>query len=314
MYAFIHLRLEEKMLQIVLALVPVFALLMIGFFARRYGFPAEGFWAPAERFTYYLLFPALLINSLSQASLSGGESLRIVLAVLVLLVVVSGICLLLKKPLGVGFAAYTSFYQGSMRFNTFVALATTSALLSSAGLVVAAIIAAVMIPVLNILCVLVFASEKGLVSNLVPTLKALATNPLILACIAGVLLNQLGGLPATLSSTMGLLGQMALPLGLLSVGAALNLRALRSSGRVLYISSAIKLLLFPVIAWAVAYGFQLSELASQVLIIFAAMPTATSAYILARQLGGDAPLMAAVITAQTIFAMLTLPLVLSFVG
>ena len=107
---------------------------------------------------------------------------------------------------------------------------------------------------------------------------------------------------------------MALPLGLLSVGAALDLTALRSSGRVLYISSAIKLLLFPLIAWGVAYGLELSALASQVLIIFAAMPTATSAYILARQLGGDAPLMAAIITAQTLFAMLTIPLVLLFVG
>lgn len=302
------------MLQIISALVPIFALLMIGFLARRHGFPGEGFWAPAERFTYYLLFPALLVNSLSQASLSGGESVRIVLAVLVLLAIVSGICMLLKKRLEVEFATYTSFYQGSMRFNTFVALATTSALLSSAGLVVAAIIAAVMIPVLNILCVLVFSSEKGIGSNLLPTLKALVTNPLILACFAGVLVNQLGGLPSTISATLGLLGQMALPLGLLSVGAALNLNALRSSGRVLYVSSAIKLLLFPVIAWGVAYGFQLSELASQVLIIFAAMPTATSAYILARQLGGDAPVMAAIITAQTLFAMVTLPLVLSFVG
>lgn len=302
------------MLQIVLALVPVFALLMLGLFARRYGFPGEGFWAPAERLTYYLLFPALLINSLSQASLSGTESLQIVIAVLILLALASGICFLLKKPLGVGFAAYTSFYQGSMRFNTFVALATTSALLSAAGLVVAAIIAAVMIPVLNILCVLVFASDKGFFANLLPTLRALATNPLIVACFAGVLLNLLGGLPATFSATLGLLGQMALPLGLLSVGAALDLTALRSSGRVLYISSAIKLLLFPLIAWGVAYGLELSELASQVLIIFAAMPTATSAYILARQLGGDAPLMAAIITAQTLFAMLTIPLVLLFVG
>lgn len=300
------------MLQIILALVPVFALLMMGFFARRHGFPGEGFWAPAERLTYYLLFPALLINSLSQASLSGAESLRIVLAVLLLLALVSSLCFLLKKPLGGSFAAYTSFYQGSMRFNTFVALATTSALLSAAGLVVAAIIAAVMIPVLNILCVLVFASEKGLLANLLPTLKALATNPLILACFAGVLLNLLGGLPATLSAMLGLLGQMALPLGLLSVGAALDLSALRSSGRVLYISSAIKLLLFPLVAWGVAHVLQLSELASQVLIIFAAMPTASSAYILARQLGGDAPLMAAIITAQTLFAMLTIPLVLFF--
>lgn len=300
------------MLQIILALVPVFALLMMGFFARRHGFPGEGFWAPAERLTYYLLFPALLINSLSQASLSGAESLRIVLAVLLLLALVSSLCFLLKKPLGGSFAAYTSFYQGSMRFNTFVALATTSALLSAAGLVVAAIIAAVMIPVLNILCVLVFASEKGLLANLLPTLKALATNPLILACFAGVLLNLLGGLPATLSAMLGLLGQMALPLGLLSVGAALDLSALRSSGRVLYISSAIKLLLFPLVAWGVAHVLQLSELASQVLIIFAAMPTASSAYILARQLGGDAPLMAAIITAQTLFAMLTIPLVLLF--
>ena len=61
------------------------------------------------------------------------------------------------------------------------------------------------------------------------------------------------------------------------------------------------------LAWALG----LSGLLVQVAVLLAALPTATSAYILARQLGGDAPLMAGIISGQTLLAMVTIPLMLS---
>lgn len=274
---------------------------------RRFHFPSDDFWAPAEKLTYYFLFPALLIHNLSQASLSGQESLLLMLAVLLLLLIGSGLCYVVQYFIRLDNLAFTSFFQGSTRFNTFVALAVTSAQLGSAGLALAAVVAAVMIPVLNLFCVLVFARHSDKQPSWFGVLKTVFTNPLILASIAGVLVNLVGGLPSLIQPFFVLLSQMALPLGLLSVGAALNLAALRRSGKGMLFSILIKLMLFPVIAWLIGLLFGLSSMAATTLIIFATIPTATSAYILARQLGGDAPLMAAIITAQTLISMLSIP-------
>jgi predicted permease len=129
--------------------------------------------------------------------------------------------------------------------------------------------------------------------------------------MAGVLINLAGGLPEIMLPFFTLLAQMALPLGLLAVGAALNLSALRRSGKGMLYSIVVKLILFPLFAWLISWAIGLSPLAAATLIIFATIPTATSAYILARQLGGDAPLMASIITAQTLVSMLTIPIWLS---
>ncbi|TVQ72678.1 MAG: AEC family transporter, partial [Oceanospirillales bacterium] len=217
-------------------------------------------------------------------------------------------CYLVQRFIQLDNPTFTSFFQGSTRFNTFVALAVTSAQLGSAGLALAAVVAAVMIPVLNLMCVLVFAKHSDRQPSFLGVLKTLVTNPLILGSIAGVLINLAGGLPELMLPFFALLAQMALPLGLLAVGAALNLSALRRSGKGMVYSMLIKLLLFPLLAWLIAWSLGLSQLAAATLIIFSTIPTATSAYILARQLGGDAPLMASIITAQTLVSMLTIPI------
>lgn len=295
------------MLLVFSVLWPIFALLVSGALMRRFNFPGDGFWVPAEKLTYYGLFPALLIHSLSQASLSGDESIRLMLAVLLLLGLAAAACFLTQRFVRLANPSFTSFFQGSTRFNTFVALAVTSAQLGTPGLALAAVIAAVMIPMLNIMCVLVFARCSDRRPSLASVCKTLITNPLILASVLGVVINLLGGLPEWVLPFFGLLAQMALPLGLLSVGAGLNVAALRHSGVGMVYAMAIKLLLFPLLAWLCAFLFGLSSTAAATLIIFATIPTATSAYILARQLGGDAPLMATIITAQTLVSMLTIP-------
>ena len=109
---------------------------------------------------------------------------------------------------------------------------------------------------------------------------------------------------------MEIISRAALPLGLLAVGVALNLGALRTAGKPLVISSGLKLLIMPLVAVGISLLLKLEAHEQAMLVLFASVPTATSAYILARQLGGDAPLMAAIVTAQTLVAMLTLPLVI----
>ncbi|SFC26389.1 hypothetical protein SAMN05660443_1973 [Marinospirillum celere] len=300
------------MLALIHALGPVFVVLLLGVVLKRLAFPAHDFWPQLERLVYFFLFPAMLVTRLALADFSGLAVSRVLLAVFLLLLVMTGITLLLKRLISREGAEFTSVYQGGLRFNTYVALATSAELFGSLGLALAAVIMALMIPLLNLLCVLVFAVYGGeQKSDLRSTFLAVVKNPLILACVVGILLNLTGiGLPGWSQPVMEILARAALPLGLLAVGVALNLSALRSAGGPLVFSSLLKLLLMPLLAMGMSQLLGLSTQEQAVLVLFAAMPTATSAYILARQLGGDAPLMAAIITAQTLAAMLTLPLML----
>jgi hypothetical protein len=131
--------------------------------------------------------------------------------------------------------------------------------------------------------------------------------------VLGIILNVLPWkLPTIVLDVLKQLAQMALPAGLLAVGAGLNLAALRGLHASFFWSTALKLLVMPLVAWGIALLLGLDAVSSSILIMFAALPTAPSAYILARQLGGNAELMAGMITGQTLLALLSLPLVLSF--
>lgn len=298
---------------ILTALWPLFALLMLGYLARRFDFPGAAFWPPAERATYYVLFPALLVSRLSRAELGGAQSLQLVASVVAMLVIGSLLVLLLRPLLRQSNAAFTSVYQGALRFNTYVALPASVALVPDEGVVLAALLAAVMILLLNLFCVLVFAWYGSARPTPIGILRALASNPLILACLLGISLSLSGlGLPAPVVPVLEQLGAMASPLGLLAVGAALDMRALRSSGVAVVGSTLVKLMLMPLLAWLLARVIGLDDNATRVLLVFAAVPTASSAYILSRQLGGDAPLMANIITVQTLAALLTMPLMLGW--
>lgn len=296
------------------AIFPVFALLVLGNIARRSGFLDEHFWRQAEQGTYYVLFPCLLLANLVRAELDWRAAA--LLAVCAALMVVTGslLAFLFNTRLKLNGPDFTSFFQGSTRFNTFIGLAL-AAVLPAPALTYAALIIAVMIPLVNVFCVLVFAVYTPVRLSLRSVMMQLVKNPLVVISIAGIVLNLLGWIPPDL--VMGVvdkLALMALPVGLLAVGAGLRLQALRGAGHTFGWSALVKLVLLPLIIWFLAAALGLGHDAQRVLTLFAALPTAASAYILARQLGGNAELMAAMITGQTLLAMLSLPVVMFLSG
>ncbi|WP_456268590.1 AEC family transporter [Kushneria sp. AK178] len=304
------------MSSIVEALAPLFALIALGAGLGWARFPGGDFWSRLERVIYYLLFPAMLVATLATADV-GRVSVLALAATLVGTMVVLGAALWLARArLALSPAVFTSAFQGTVRFNTYVGVAGAAALYGEAGLTVAAVAIALMVPTANILCVLAFvvSGTQGQASS-GKSVLALARNPLILACLAGVALNWTGiGLPGVSEPALELLGQAALPLGLVAVGVALRLQALWHGGRAFWLSSGLKLVVTPLCVLLLSWLVGLQGVERDVALLFAALPTATSAYILARQLGGDAELMAAIITGQTLVAMLVMPLVLRLAG
>ena len=297
------------------ALWPVFALLFLGVLINRFQFVDHNFWSGAEKIIYYLCFPALLVTRLVAADFNGSESFVLIEAVLLLLSLGSLFLIALQRLLKFRAASFTSVYQGGLRFNTYITLAIAASLIPGEGLVIAAIIASVMIPLLNLLCVLVFAFYSDKRPSALTVFKQILSNPLILGCLVGLALNlsQLG-IPVLVTPVLELLAQVALPLGLLAVGAGINLKAMRSSGVPLIMGVTTRLVVMPLFGLIVGSVLQLSEEALLIFMVFASVPTASAAYILAKQLNGDAPLVANIISAQTLLSMLTLPVALSLPG
>lgn len=298
------------------ALAPIFALILTGYVLKRLEFPARPFWPEAERITYYLFLPSLFLHDLAGADFSRLAAAPLAAALALGVAGVSLLLLAARPVLGMSGPAFSSLFQGGVRMNTYVGLAGAAALLGAQGVALSAVAVIAMIPLLNFFCVMVLTryGSRG-TPSLRGSLRELARNPLILACLAGFGLNLAGlPLPRSMGDTLSLLGRASLPLGLMAVGAALEFGHARSHLRGVVLSAAAKLALFPALTVAACVLFGVAGPERTVAVLFAALPTSSTAYILARQMGGDTALMATIITAHTLACFVTLPLSLSLLG
>lgn len=298
------------------AVIPVFLLILLGHLIRRRNWIAEGFWEPAERIAYFFLLPALLITSLAGADFGGLPAAAMAGAVVLAIFTMSALLLLfhLVSRGGDG-PAFTALLQTSIRPNTYIGLSIPFALYGEAGLTIAALMVAVVVPSVNLISVAALVRfGSGQAGGNPGLLKALLLNPMILACLAGLFLNFTGlGLPPVAAETLEILARAALPLALLAVGAGLDLSAARDSGGWVGAALATKLLGLPLLTAAFCWLLDVDGLAWTVAIIFSALPAATSTYILARQMGGAPSLVANILTMQTLVAAATLPLLVLFI-
>lgn len=294
------------------ALIPVLALILIGFLIQRSNFLPPSFWPSAEKLTYFLLMPATLIHNLAGKQIGSLPWLKILLtvegAVLASALLITLWWLVNRN---MGGPAFTSVFQGGVRFNTFVALALAENLFGSDGLFLAAMGAGFMIILINILCVSAFSlavsSTAGI--DFKRLLIDLLRNPLIIGCVIGVGLNASGlRLPVAIDGILALGGKAAFPVGLMAVGAAYRADNLMLHWHPLVVTSAVQFLCKPLIAWGLATYLGLTGTALTVAVLLFSVPTAPSAYILSRQMGGDHDSMAAIITVQTCLSFITLPL------
>lgn len=305
----------DNLQTIAAVIAPIFVLIALGHVLYRLEFPGETFWLQLERLVYYVLFPALLVKELATAVVDEARLWPMALAVVAMLAGVTVLVLGLRRIFAVDGPGFTSVYQGAVRFNTYIGLAIAASLYGSEGVAVAAMTMAFLIPLVNILCIGVLTHYAGARASLAGTARGIATNPLILACVLGLFLNGTDlGLPFGSGAVLNILGPAALPLGLMAVGAGLRLQSARGRGRLLTGGTVFKLAITPLVAWGAAWLLELSGLETLILVLFAALPTAPSAYILARQLGGDHELLATLLTVQTAVSALTLPVVLLLIG
>ena len=302
------------MYSIVTAILPVFLLIFLGSWLQGRGFPGNGFWQPAERLTYRIFFPALIVTTLSGADLAGLSVLPMAGALVAAILLMAGGMVAVQRLWGVDGPAFTSMIQGAVRMNVYICLSIAAAVWGSAGLTVAAIAIAVIVPTVNLICVIALARWGSAAEpTVLGTFMQVITNPLIIAAVLGALSN-FTGMPIVVGDVLDILGRAALPIGLLCVGAALDWPAVRRNARAVAQTTALKLVAMPTLTAVMLWAFGVEGLTAAIALLFMASPTATSSYILARQLGGDATLMAGVITLQTAVSMVSLPVILTLAG
>ena len=291
-----------------LLLVPDFSLILIGWLLVRFTPFDRAFWAGVERLVYFVLFPALLLQSTNSARFDfSSTSAMLALATMAFGMATGYLVRYVLRPAPLDFA---SGFQTAFRFNSYIGLALAARLGGGEGLAMMALVVGVTVPLCNVAAVWALARHGE--SKL---LRELARNPLILATAIGLATNLLGlHPPEVIGMTLGRLGSASTALGLMTVGAGLQMRGATGTAGPMAWWSGVKLLAMPCFAWIVGKYLPLTPLQYQIVVVYASLPTASSAYILAVRMGGNGPMVAATISAMTVAAVFTTPIWLSLVS
>lgn len=294
-------------------LFPDFSLIACGWLLCRYTPLDRRVWDQVESLVYYFLFPVLLFHSIVRSPLDFGATSNLLAAGVG--VGLSGIALAYALPFLPGIGPHidrrdhAASAQIAFRFNSFICLALADRIAGPAGLLMIAVLIGVCVPMFNIAAVwpMTRHAQTGLA-------RQLLRNPLIIATVTGLVANLLGlAVPRWLEPTLTRIGAASLALGLMAAGAGMQFATI-ARGKVLAVSVlTIRHLLLPLIGWGLSEVLQLHPVQAAVLMTFAAVPTASSAYVLAARMGYNGPYVAGLVTLSTLLGVASLPFALALI-
>ena len=288
-------------------LLPDFSLILLGWLLCRHTALGRGVWQAVEQLVYFLLFPAYLFQSIARAPLDLHAASSLIGAGLAL--GAAGVALAWALPqlplLGRHIDAHhhAASAQVAFRFNSFIGLALAERLAGAQGLQLMAVLIGVSVPLYNVAAVWPMARRSGRAVG-----GELLRNPLIIATVLGLAANLLGlSLPAWAGSTLSRIGSASIALGLMAAGAGMQLQSLARAKALGISVLTIRHLLQPLIAWLLARAFRLGTAEATALLVFSALPTSSSGYVLAARMGYNGAYVAGLVTLSTLLALLSLP-------
>ena len=293
-----------------LLLLPDFSLILMGFLVCRHTALNRTVWAQVDALVYFLLFPALLFQSIVKTPLDLRAASSLIAAGWTL--GLTGIALAYALPYlpwlrkHVDHRDHAASAQIAFRFNSFIGLALAERIAGPQGIQLIAVLIGVCVPLFNVAAVWPMArhGKKGF-------LRELSRNPLIIATASGLLANIAGfSIPAWLEPTISRLGAASLALGLMAAGAGMQFGALARAKTLGVSVLSIRHFILPLVAIGVSHLFGLSAVQTTVLLAFSALPTASSSYVLAARMGYDGAYVAGLVTLSTLLGMLSLPFAL----
>lgn len=291
-------------------LFPDFSLIACGWLLCRYTALDRRVWDQVESLVYYFLFPVLLFHSIVRSPLDFGTTSTMLAAGVAMSVTGIGLAYALPHlpwlARHIDRADHAASAQVAFRFNSFICLALAERLAGAPGLLMIAVLIGVCVPLLNVAAVWPMArhAQSGFVRQLV-------RNPLIIATASGLVANLLGlTVPPWLTPTLTRIGAASLALGLMAAGAGMQFATL-GRGKVLAVAVlSIRHLVLPLVAFALVRLLRIEPMQAAVLMAFSAVPTASSAYVLAARMGYNGPFVAGLVTLSTLLGMASLPFAL----
>jgi len=290
------------------AFVPAFGLLALGALLKRYLVPDDAVWAGIEKLIFWVLLPALLVAAIGSVKLGELPVLGMMTAIWTALAIGTLAALAIARRFAQPHPSMTSVLMGGIRFNNLIGFAVAGALFGLPGIALGAVATGLIVPFVQFVTNTAFAAGGGRRFQPLAVLRLAFLNPLMLACLVGFAVAWAGGLPPGVKPLMESLGRASVALGLLAVGAALSIGAMADRVALQLVTTALKLIVMPGLTLIFCLWLALDPLSTAMAVLFMALPTAATSYVMARAMGGDAALMAAITSTQHFFAVLSLPL------
>jgi len=302
--------------------LPIFLITLLGSIIKNKWLTSEEFWRGIEKLSYFVLFPAMLFNYVSTADLSVASIIKLVVALIISTLLVSIGLIIYGRKYNIDKIQFTSIFQGSIRYNSYIFFGVSSPLLGPSGLSIVAVISSYMIIFTNILSVMIFAyyiPDKSITTtirtSIILMIKLIVRNPLIIASLVGFVFNYSNlELHLGLKKTLDSLSNAALAIGMLNVGAGLNFTIKQELLHNVIFASFVKLIAFPLVSVVVLWLMSIDGIDRSVGILYSALPCASTAYVLSRQLGGDPDSMASIITITTFLSVVTISIIMYVMG
>lgn len=289
---------------------PVFLLIALGYFVKRINVINENFVDVTSKFVFTVSLPALVFINIAEIDLSTVIDFNQIIYIYAATIITFFLIWILSIPFIKEAKNLSVFVQGAYRSNyAIVGFAIISKLFGDSALGKASIVLAFALPLYNILAVIIltvpFRKERKL--NLKRTLIEIILNPLIVAVIVGLPFSYFKiEIPSVINSTLGFLAELALPLALVGIGGSLNLQNIKKASGLAFTSSAIKVVLIPLILTAGGYYFGYRGIDLGVMFILFACPTAIVSFIMAEAMGANSKLAGNIVLISTIASVFTI--------
>lgn len=292
---------------IINAILPVFIVVLAGYFLKQKFITDESFWKQVDRLIFFVLLPLMIIRVLINAPFDTASLMAggIVFTAISCVAALSFIPFFLKRFKG---SSFTSVFQGAVRINLFIPLSIGAILYPDAGVALISFLILFLISsgVSYSIIVLQYCNKKE-GSGRQNILKMLSKNPIVLAGIAGCVLGAfIEELPLYINETLGIFGRATLPLALLGIGASLDFKSIKGKIGAVCVSSLLRLVICPLIGLGLAMWLELSQVQAVCCVLILAAPSAATSISFAQQMGGDVKLMSVILAVQTVISTVTL--------
>lgn len=297
------------------SLFPVFILVILGVLLKQRGFTNAAFLRQSDGLIYYIFFPVMLFWKIGGASHSGTVDWTFLASTLIVILLMFVISILVIRTVPVGDFQAGSFSQSCYRFNTYIGVAIILTSLGERGVTIFGILISLVIPIINVFAVSIliwFSGEKLKTSRRLRLLvKALAANPLILGCLAGIIYSRtIGTFPVFIDNSLRMMSMVTLPMALISIGGSLTFSGVRKYLANSFLAAFLKLLILPVMGYAAYSCTGVDGVEFKVGMIFFCLPASTAIYVLSSQMNSDTELASSAIVLSTVMSAASLTVAL----